>query len=128
MTLILQTLFLSVISYSIIKFNWISIIVILIIAGGLMVSFIYVCTLIPSEPTYFHLTWFYPLFILPFFILVLNNKSDLILRNNAISKPLTLFNYSAVYFTIIIILILLITLLVISSNTLQIKTPMRSFL
>ena len=93
-----------------------------------MVSFIYVCTLIPSEPTYYHLTWFYPLFILPFFILLLSNKLDLLFRNYIIYKPLNLFNYRTIYFTIIIILILLITLLVISSNTLQIKTPMRSFL
>lgn len=92
-----------------------------------MVSFIYVCTLIPSEPSYYKITWFYPIIILPFIILIINIKRDI---NNDIFinfKPLILFNMSTIIFTIILIVILLLTLLVIRSNTLQLKTPMRSF-
>lgn len=123
--LIVQTLVVAITIYYTFKTTWLAIMLILVITGGLMVSFIYVCTLVPAEPTSRAITWFFPRALIPAVPI-----TALYLTRFTPTKfysPLRLYTVRSINGTITIILILLITLLVIRSNTVQIKSPLRSF-
>ena len=99
----------------------------LVIVGGLMISFVYVCSLIPSEPYRRNIFWVIPFLVIPIFILI-SEKFFHFLRNyNLEFSPIILYNSNTYTTTILIIRILVITLLVVCINTLQVKCPMRLY-
>ena len=104
-----------------------SLTLILVIVGGLMISFVYVSSLIPSEPYSRTFIWFSPIILIPFITICLNPTQIFIYDKNLEFIPLLLFNNITYIATIIIITILIITLLIVCTNTLQIKCPMRSY-
>jgi len=125
--LTIQTIITGIFIYFIFKNIWMSLTLILVIVGGLMISFVYVSSLIPSEPYSRTFIWFSPIILIPFITICLNPTQIFIYDKNLEFIPLLLFNNITYIATIIIITILIITLLIVCTNTLQIKCPMRSY-
>merc|ERR1712002_1214774 len=122
----LQTLLTSLYIYRHKRIIWIALILTLIIVGGLMISFVYVSSLIPSEPYTRQFVRFLPIVIVPFIFLIL--KPFIPLKRGALEySPVNLVNNNTYLGTLVIVGVLLITLLVVCINTLQVKTPMRSY-
>jgi len=91
-----------------------------------MISFVYVSSLIPSEPYTRQFVRFLPIVIVPFIFLIL--KPFIPLKRGALEySPVNLVNNNTYLGTLVIVGVLLITLLVVCINTLQVKTPMRSY-
>ena len=99
----------------------------LVIVGGLMISFVYVCSLIPSEPYRRNTIWIIPLLIIPLFILIFEEFFYYAGNYRFEFSPIALYNRNTYITTILIISILVITLLVVCINTLQVKCPMRLY-
>ena len=98
----------------------------LVIVGGLMISFVYVSSLMPAEPYTRTFTWISPVILLPFFVICFKQTS--IYWINIIEyTPISIFNTETFIGSLLIITILIITLLIVCINTLQVKCPMRSF-
>jgi len=125
--LTVQTIIVSVFIYFVFKNIWMSLTLILVIVGGLIISFVYVSSLIPSEPYSRTFIWFSPIVLIPFITICLNPTQLFLDNKNLEFIPLLLFNNITYLATIIIITILIITLLIVCTNTLQIKCPMRSY-
>ena len=108
------------------RITWIALILTLIIVGGLMISFVYVSSLIPSEPYTRQFVRFLPIVLVPFIFLIL--KPLVFLKRGVLEySPVNLINNNTYLGTLVVVGILLITLLVVCINTLQVKTPMRSY-
>ena len=121
-----QTLFARLFIWWYKRIVWIALILTLIIVGGLMISFVYVSSLIPSEPYTRQFVRFLPIVIVPFIFLIL--KPFIPLKRGALEySPVNLVNNNTYLGTLVIVGVLLITLLVVCINTLQVKTPMRSY-
>ena len=123
----LQTLFTSLYIYSHKRIIWIALILTLIIVGGLMISFVYVSSLIPSEPYTRQFVRFLPVVLVPFIFLILKPVIKMFERGVLEYSPVNLINSNTYLGTLVIVGVLLITLLVVCINTLQVKTPMRSY-
>jgi NADH-ubiquinone oxidoreductase chain 6 len=123
----LQTLFTSLYIYSHKRIIWIALILTLIIVGGLMISFVYVSSLIPSEPYTRQFVRFLPVVLVPFIFLILKPMIKMFERGVLEYSPVNLINSNTYLGTLVIVGVLLITLLVVCINTLQVKTPMRSY-
>jgi len=99
----------------------------LVIVGGLMISFVYVRSLIPAEPYTRAYTWLLPLVIIPFILIIFNSMYNIFSLELLEFRPINLFNSTTYGGTILVVGILIITLLIVCVNTLQIKRPMRSY-
>lgn len=106
-----------------------SLVLILVIVGGLMISFIYICSLIPNEPFIRNSLWLTPLIIFLIMIgLILPSRFKFNLTFTESFHPLTLIRRNTLISVLFIVLILILALLVVCTNTLQVKNPMRTFL
>ena len=123
----IQTIFIRLFIYLFSKNIWMSLTLTLVIVGGLMISFVYVCSLIPSEPYSRNITWIIPLLVIPIIILIFENFFYYAGDYNFEFSPLVLYNRNTYITTILIISILVLTLLVVCINTLQVKCPMRLY-
>jgi len=92
-----------------------------------MISFVYVSSLIPSEPYTRQFVRFLPVVLVPFIFLVLKPVIKFFNRGVLEYSPVNLINNNTYLGTLVIVGVLLVTLLVVCINTLQVKTPMRSF-
>lgn len=99
----------------------------LVIVGGLMISFVYVSSLIPAEPYTRTFMWISPVVLIPFLFLCISFLSTQFVNYSIEFTPVTLFNYNIYLGTILVVGILIITLLIVCVNTLQVKSPMRSY-
>lgn len=92
-----------------------------------MISFVYISSLIPTEPYTRTYTWISPIVIFPFIFIVLKPFIYQINYNFYEYTPINIFNRNTYSGTILIVGILIITLLIVCVNTLQVKCPMRSY-
>lgn len=99
----------------------------LVIVGGLMISFVYVSSLIPAEPYTRVFMWISPVVFIPFLTLCLLNIQRQFFFNRLEYTPVNLFNINTYRGTIVVVRILIITLLIVCINTLQVKRPLRSY-
>lgn len=125
--LTLQTIVIRIAIYIVTKNIWMSLTLVLVIVGGLMISFVYVSSLIPAEPYSRTLIWLSPIVIIPFITICFKPTQFQLPFSFVEFTPIDLYNNTTFSATIIVITILIITLLVICSNTLQVKSPMRSY-
>ena len=100
---------------------------VLVIVGGLMISFVYVSSLIPAEPYTRTFMWFSPVVLVPFLLVSLRSLGTQLINYSVEFTPVNIFNYSIYLGTILVVGILIITLLIVCVNTLQVKSPMRSY-
>ena len=92
-----------------------------------MISFVYVSSLIPSEPYTRLFIWISPLVVIPFVFIILKPRYNFFRLNLLEYTPISLFNTNTFRGTIFIVGILIITLLIVCINTLQVKNSMRSY-
>lgn len=123
----IQTVFTSLYIYYISKNVWISLTLILVIVGGLMISFVYVSSLIPAEPYTRTFIWVSPVVIIPFCILLINGMKYQFIGGDLEYTPINLFNSKTYWGILLIVGVLIVTLLIVCVNTLSIKSPMRSY-
>ena len=123
----IQTIITRLYLYIVTKNIWISLTLILVIVGGLMISFVYVSSLIPAEPYTRAFVWISPVVIFPFIIVIINNIIFQFTKNILEFVPINLFNSKTLWGTLLVVRILIITLLIVCVNTLSVKSPMRSY-
>jgi len=123
----IQTVITRFFVYWITKHVWMSLTLILVIVGGLMISFVYVSSLIPAEPYTRTFIWVSPVVIIPFLVLIVNFINYKVTNSVLDFIPLNIFNTRTFWGTLFIVGILIITLLIVCVNTLRVKRPMRSY-
>ena len=109
------------------KTSWLSFVLILIIIGGLMISFIYISSLIPYEPVSRLFVWLIPFIFIPVLNIILNYKLKLVHMNLNLNLPRIIFENSTLWGMLFIVIILVLTLFVVCLNTYQLKSPLRTF-
>ena len=122
-----QTVITSILLYVYIKNVWMALSLTLVIVGGLMISFVYVSSLIPAEPYTRTFMWISPVVFIPFLLICTSSISTQFINYSVEFTPVNLFNYSIYLGTILVVSILIVTLLIVCINTLQVKSPMRSY-
>nr|YP_010952706.1 NADH dehydrogenase subunit 6 [Trapezia cymodoce]WMQ53126.1 NADH dehydrogenase subunit 6 [Trapezia cymodoce] len=139
LTLLLQTIAISVITGTSTYSFWFSYILFLIFLGGMLVLFIYVASLASNESFFFSFKSlvFYSMFFF-FFAFIISFIDPLMLPYSS-SLPITsissnlstpffiswIYNYNFMNFTLFIILYLLLTLIVVVKITNFTKSPLR---
>lgn len=122
-----QTVFSRLFIYFYTKHVWMSLTLILVIVGGLMISFVYVRSLIPAEPYTRTFIWITPVVVIPFIVLFLNFINYKFYKFRLEFVPNSIFNSATYWGILFIVWVLIITLLIVCVNTLRVKTPMRSY-
>jgi len=122
-----QTVFSRFFIYWLTKHVWMSLTLILVIVGGLMISFVYVSSLIPAEPYTRTFIWVSPVVIIPLIILIITFVNYQVFKYLLDFIPINIFNRGTFWGTLFIVGILIITLLIVCVNTLRVKSPMRSY-
>lgn len=122
-SLILLTLFLSLTFYFIYQFSIISIMIILIILGGILIIFIYIIRLCPNKKITFDKKLF---FIFLLILLVIPNKIFIIKLELININKIYLANF--VNMVILIIIFLIIILIIVSKNLNWINAPIKKFI
>merc|ERR1712080_431143 len=112
--LTLQTLFIRLFLFLVYKTTWLSFVLVLIIIGGLMISFIYISSLIPF-------------IFIPVFTIILNYKLKLVHTNLHLNLPRIIFESSTLWGMLFVVVILVLTLFVVCLNIYQLKSPLRTF-
>nr|QXG19157.1 NADH dehydrogenase subunit 6 [Drosophila burlai] len=144
LTLLIQTIFICLISGLMTKSFWYSYILFLIFLGGMLVLFIYVTSLASNEMfnlsiklTLFSMIILFTLFIISFLIdknsislFLLNNEMESIFNQNSyfLENSLSLnklYNFPTNFITILLMNYLLITLIVVVKITKLFKGPIR---
>nr|YP_010952693.1 NADH dehydrogenase subunit 6 [Trapezia lutea]WMQ53113.1 NADH dehydrogenase subunit 6 [Trapezia lutea] len=139
LTLLLQTISISIITGTSTYSFWFSYILFLIFLGGMLVLFIYVASLASNETFFFSFKslFFYSMFFL--FFTFLTFLIDPLMSPYSSSLPITsvssnlstpffiswIYNYNFTSFTLFIILYLLLTLIVVVKITNFTKSPLR---
>nr|YP_010952719.1 NADH dehydrogenase subunit 6 [Trapezia guttata]WMQ53139.1 NADH dehydrogenase subunit 6 [Trapezia guttata] len=139
LTLLLQTILISIITGTSTYSFWFSYILFLIFLGGMLVLFIYVASLASNETFFFsfkslifYTFFFFLLTFITFFIDPLTSPYSSSLPSTSIFSNLStpffiswIYNYNFMNFTLFIILYLLLTLIVVVKITNFTKSPLR---
>merc|ERR1712055_368032 len=119
--LTLQTLLLAIYYYVLIKNIWLTLILILVVIGGLMITFVYISSLVTSEIN----TRGYLLLPFTLFYLLFNFKLINYIYSDFL--PFNIFNVNNYLRVVMMIILIVVALFVVCSNTLSNKSPLRSF-
>lgn len=121
-SLILLTLFLSLVFYFIYQFSFVSIIIILIILGGILIIFMYIIRLCPNKKIRFYkklrVTFTLILILIPYRTFI--TKLEIININKV-------YSVNFVNIIILIITFLIVILTIISKNLRWINAPIKKF-
>nr|BCO38779.1 NADH dehydrogenase subunit 6 [Vargula hilgendorfii]BCO38805.1 NADH dehydrogenase subunit 6 [Vargula hilgendorfii]BCO38857.1 NADH dehydrogenase subunit 6 [Vargula hilgendorfii] len=126
LTLIAQTIITSYILFKLTKMSWYAYILVIVLVGGLLVTFIYVAVLMPSEPHARRSLWSLPV-VLPTALLLVISSSKSFTNSMTWASPAIIYSKSSVIITIILITLLLLALIIVVNNTYSLKGPMRSY-
>ena len=124
--IIIQTILIAFITFTYTKLSWYSLILVIVIAGALLITFIYVAVLIPAEPHARRSLWSLPVILPPAILLIISAPSNLLI-NLTTTLPTPLFYKSSIPITLILVSLLLLALLIVVHNTYYLKGPMRSY-
>nr|YP_010952823.1 NADH dehydrogenase subunit 6 [Trapezia formosa]WMQ53243.1 NADH dehydrogenase subunit 6 [Trapezia formosa] len=139
LTLLLQTITISIITGTSTYSFWFSYILFLIFLGGMLVLFIYVASLASNESFFFSFKSFIFYSLLFFFLTFVTFFIDPLMSPYSSSLPVSsissnlstpffiswIYNYNFMNFTLFIILYLLLTLIVVVKITNFTKSPLR---
>lgn len=126
LTLIAQTIITSYILFKLTKMSWYAYILVIVLVGGLLVTFIYVAVLIPAEPHARRSLWSLPV-ILPTATLLTLTASKSFTSNLTWTSPTIIYSKRSIIITVILITLLLLALIIVVNNTYSLKGPMRSY-
>nr|YP_009652405.1 NADH dehydrogenase subunit 6 [Sinella curviseta]QAU56476.1 NADH dehydrogenase subunit 6 [Sinella curviseta] len=134
MLILLQTLFICILMFSMLKTSWFSYILFLIFLGGLMVLFVYIVSLASNEKfsVNFSLTIILSAAVsfMSFSILYLSffDKTQSLFSNNFFEQTMMIFSGTLVAPTILIMFYLLYTLIVAVKVSSKLEGPLRNFM
>nr|QLD97126.1 NADH dehydrogenase subunit 6 [Dermacentor rhinocerinus]QLD97139.1 NADH dehydrogenase subunit 6 [Dermacentor rhinocerinus] len=122
-SLILLTLFLSLTFYFLFQFSLISLLMILVILGGMLIIFMYMISLCPNKKMKFNKSMIFTSIILSIFI-----TPPLFLMNIEFTNISKIYCMNFTNMLIMMMMFLILTLMIISKNLSWINSPIKKFL
>nr|QVV23883.1 NADH dehydrogenase subunit 6 [Hyalomma anatolicum] len=122
MSLILFTLFLSIMFYNSFQFAFISLMMILLILGGMLIIFMYMISLCPNKKMNFNIK----LMIIPFMLFFYMVNSNFEKFEFTMIYKIYMMNY--LNMMIMMMLFLIMSLMIISKNLKWINAPIKKFI
>nr|YP_010937265.1 NADH dehydrogenase subunit 6 [Ixodes loricatus]WKW95222.1 NADH dehydrogenase subunit 6 [Ixodes loricatus] len=119
--IIMTTLVMSVMIFNLTKISWISLILILLVLGGMLILFLYMISLIPNKKMTLNKKFI--------FLLLASMISFQYIPYSEVYFPLakSLFFYSSMNFIMFMMIYLLITLMIVMNIMSSSKAPMKLF-
>nr|YP_009512684.1 NADH dehydrogenase subunit 6 [Vargula tsujii]AXJ93389.1 NADH dehydrogenase subunit 6 [Vargula tsujii] len=126
LTLIIQTLITSYMLFKLTKMSWYAYMLVMVLVGGLLVTFMYVAVLMPAEPHARRSLWSLPV-MMPTAVMLTTTASNSFTYAATWASPAMIYSKSSILITIMLIMLLLLALMIVVNNTYSLKGPMRSY-
>nr|YP_009654183.1 NADH dehydrogenase subunit 6 [Cypridina dentata]QCG82523.1 NADH dehydrogenase subunit 6 [Cypridina dentata] len=126
LALIAQSIITSYMLFKLTKMSWYAYMLVMVLVGGLLVTFMYVAVLMPAEPHARRSLWSLPI-MLPTATLLTAAASKSFTGNLTWASPAIMYSKSSMIITVMLITLLLLALMMVVNNTYSLKGPMRSY-